>query len=498
MKLNTLVSRYRTLIIVLVTWLSLNTVAASQVIASSAPKVRVLLLVQQVSVRIGGSMEIRDPRSSVPFTGEKVYTRTNLKTPLTITAQSGFLAVNGKPYRGELIVKPTPGGLMVINLVNLEEYLYGVLPGEVDPKWPKDALKAQAVAARSYALAQVRWRISEDFDLYDDVRSQVYYGVRKETPSTTEAVDATRGQVARYEGEVIQANFFASGGGQTANSEDVWGASLPYLRSVSDYDQASPHFAWKTDLMVEEIQTKMESSGICIGNLVNITPLARDNSGRIRSIQIAGEEGEVVLTGSAFRSILGLKSTNFTIVHSNSFPDDGRAGREQNSNADNHAEDGAQTMLLPGASVSSDVDGTISNDLQAPTQIGDLLGGATTVEPSPLPDLGENLYSAETQPIGFLPINLVYEQSEETGEPCETGVQDTASSFLSGLISHIFEFYSTKPGPLTGRVEIFGTGWGHGVGLSQWGAKEMAANGATYQQILTHYYKGIEIFQLYD
>src|SRR4029450_7435782 len=145
-------------------------------------------------------------------------------------------------YRGSVQMDVVNGKLPAINFVNLEQYLYGVVPSEMPNTWHPEALKAQAVVARSYALATRR---TGAFDLYPGTRSQGYLGGEHERPSTNAAVDATAGEVVLYEGQVAKTFFFSSSGGRTASAEDVWGEAVPYLVSVSDpYDTISPHHTW--------------------------------------------------------------------------------------------------------------------------------------------------------------------------------------------------------------------------------------------------------------
>ena len=154
-------------------------------------------------------------------------------SPLTVRpAKNAFLALDGKQYRGRLDVAAQGGFLRVVNGVGLESYLQGVVPGEVPSAWPAETLKAQAVAARSYALANlVKGKM---FDLYADVRSQVYGGVASEKPSTSKAVVATAGEVVLYAGKVATTLYFSTSGGKTASALDVFGQNIPYLVSWPD------------------------------------------------------------------------------------------------------------------------------------------------------------------------------------------------------------------------------------------------------------------------
>ena len=149
--------------------------------------------------------------------------RQQLPAPLTFSAGSSPLRFGDRPYRGQVQVSVANGALRAVNTVGLEAYLYGVVPSEMPRDWLPEALKAQAVAARSYALAVKKsgsW-----FDLYPDTRSQVYLGIAHEAPSTTAAVQATAGQVVLYDGHVATTYFFSSSGGRTSAATEVWPSS---------------------------------------------------------------------------------------------------------------------------------------------------------------------------------------------------------------------------------------------------------------------------------
>jgi len=167
-----------------------------------------------------------------------------LPAPLSfMPGKGGTLTLDGKGYRGELRVTVVQKGLQIIDVVGLDAYLLGVVPGEMPKEWPAAALQAQAVAARSYALASMAKNMS--FDLYSDTRSQVYYGVAAESPATTIAVKATRGEILTYGGKVATTFYYSSSGGRTASSEDVFGVVTPYLQARDDpWDALSPYHRW--------------------------------------------------------------------------------------------------------------------------------------------------------------------------------------------------------------------------------------------------------------
>src|SRR5262249_326912 len=173
-----------------------------------------------------------------------------LEQPLTFVPGAQPLVVNGSGYRGEVIVKRKPGGLMAVNALALDFYLRGVVPSEPPGGWQLAAYEAQAVAARSYTLAMLH--PNADFDLFPDDRSQVYGGIAAETATTNLAVGATANQVLEYRGTVIPAYYSSSSGGRTSSVHDAFPdmAQVPYLVSVSDpYDYLSPHHRWPTQVL---------------------------------------------------------------------------------------------------------------------------------------------------------------------------------------------------------------------------------------------------------
>lgn len=146
----------------------------------------------------------------------------------------GFVSAKGKWYRGIIMIQNKNGKLTVINNVPLEDYIKGVVPAEMPSSWATEAHKAQAIAARSYALANLGKRARYGYDLKDTPEDQAYGGASRETPDTNYAVDETKGIVLTYNMKIINAYYSASAGGQT--NVNSWGASLPYLRSVPSFD----------------------------------------------------------------------------------------------------------------------------------------------------------------------------------------------------------------------------------------------------------------------
>jgi stage II sporulation protein D len=229
-----------------------------------------------------------------------------LQAPLTFTSAQP-LAVDGRAYRGRIVLAPDAKVLDVVDAVALEQYLKAVVPSEMPSAWPPEALKAQAVAARSYALANLAH--GRPYDLYGDARSQVYGGVAAESPAASAAVAATRGQVVLYAGKVADTLFFSTSGGRTASALESTGIDVPYLVSVADpYDTLSPYHDWGPVLIdAAGVAAKLKLSAPVVALDVTDGP-----SGRVASVvATAADESRVTLTGNQVRTALDLRSTWF-------------------------------------------------------------------------------------------------------------------------------------------------------------------------------------------
>lgn len=284
-------------------------------------------------------------------------------------SEGGYVFIGEKWYRGSICVIQTSGGITAVNYVELEEYLYSVVGAEMPTSWAIEALKAQAVAARSYVLYQRQNSANAVFDVGDTTSWQVYGGLEEESASTRAAVDATRGQVMTYSGQIINAVFHACAGGYTENVEDVWSSPLPYLRAVQSPDANIPECQWTQTFTAQELAEKFGYQG----NVYNVA-LSFDQRGRVANVTIEGSSETMTISGEDARKKLGIRSTLFTL------------------------------------------------------------------EPQ----------RSRVATAGNLPAS--------------------PTSFL-----------------LTGR------GNGHGIGLSQWGAKVYADQGNNYAQILAHYYQGAQL-----
>lgn len=220
----------------------------------------------------------------------------------------------GRWYRGEIEVRGAGSRLTIVNRVPLEQYLYGVIPAEMNPRWPQEALKAQAVAARTYALAKLGQFGSRGYDVRPTTENQVYRGAGVETVASNAAVDQTLGQVLTQNGRVIAAYFHASSGGFTETSAAVWGEPRAYLQAVPDYDQQSPRYLWQKNVPAATLRTGLAKEGVRVGDPVRFEVIERSYSGRVRRVKVVGLAGQKVVSGDAVRRAAGLYSTLFNVV----------------------------------------------------------------------------------------------------------------------------------------------------------------------------------------
>lgn len=412
--------KIKTILRTLTTAAAVLCLSASALAAGSGQDVRIGIREGRGSVSVVGTQDVG------VYKDGKLWKKYKANTPIRVTLQGNGLAVDnsaskgaiavrpldkdgavkitdGYTYRGsmEFIKSPKQWGLTVVNVVPMEYYLYGVVGKEMSPSWSSGALKAQAVAARTYAMAHKGYFKSRGFDLADDTRSQVYAGVNGESPSVRQAVDATSGEILTYQGKPIDAYFCASAGGWTEHSENVWGSRINYLRGVSDASNQMPSYRWSVKTTPERLAANLNAASKGVGTVKSITlsPLAkrpmavadRGISGRVLSMTIKGTKGQVTISGNTFQALMGLKSTLF-----------------------------------------------------------DFYEGAGQ---APDPDSGKTAHKGT---------------------------------------------FTVKAGrPLT----IYGFGWGHGLGMSQYGAYQMAKAHENdpdyYRTILTHYYTGTRIEKLY-
>ncbi len=431
--------------LVLVFLLKIN-VASADVLG---PDINVGLVVNQFSAEISSEAEfkilVQPNGSNLSFTPQKTYLSVKngkfvvggksidgSEIELLSTNPTKPLLVNRKSYRGRLIarINDDKKTLNICNILPLEEYLYGVVAKEIIPLWPEEAIKAQAVASRSFALSAIKKQKTDGYDIKANEFGQVYGGIEAEHIITNKMIDATRGIVLTYNGKPVEACYHSSSGGYTESSENVWGSYVPYLRAVVDYDQEAPKFKWEKIFTAAEIENVLMNAGYKIGKLkaIKLSPLRiqpveasdRGISGRVLKMTFSGENGEAALDGNKVRALLLLNSTLFDVI-------------------------------------------------------------------------------VETQKPKYIEVPVLDAQGNEIGKK-QIPVKITEPSKPTYLIG--FEDLRMITGDANEKIVLKGKGWGHGLGLSQWGARGMALAAPQnskdyYKKILNHYYTNVRIEKLY-
>jgi len=235
---------------------------------------------------------------------------------LTVSAP-GKVRINGKNYRGVFDLYPTDKGLLLVNELPLEEYLVGLINCEISSLWPIEAVKAQAVIARSYAIYQKDARRSALYHLESSVMDQVYAGVDIEDSRALRAVQDTTGEVLTYSGRIIQAFYHSNCGGHTEASRNVWGADLPYLQGVDcRYCLNSYSARWEVTLPKKKIELLLKAASYNAAGLSGIRVGKTFDSGRLEDVTVSTSNGDLIIAAVVFRKIVGysvIKSTNFSV-----------------------------------------------------------------------------------------------------------------------------------------------------------------------------------------
>ena len=297
---------------------------ADAAIQNQSIRIAIVKNAQSVSIDGGGVLATRE--DGFPLVLSQSVTVRSIKNSMCIDgvvyrrlkfASSSVIYVNGKPYHGSAEIIFSEKGLLVINELPLEEYLVGLINCEISSAWPIEAVKAQAVIARTYALSRKESRKNSLYHLESTVIDQVYEGSLIEDSRAKRAVSETSGEVLVYRSEIIQAFYHSSCGGKTEAAINVWGASLPYLKGVDcEYCLLSPSSLWEQKLSLKEMDEKLRTAGFKVSGVSDVRLGARNNRGRLTNIVILSSLSDVAVSGDQFRKAIGygvIKSTNFTV-----------------------------------------------------------------------------------------------------------------------------------------------------------------------------------------
>lgn len=230
----------------------------------------------------------------------------------------GFISINGRFFRGSLrFIRQGPSSFLVVNYLGLEDYIRGVLYHEISHLWPRESMKAQAVIVRTFALSRMGENKNKEFDLRDDVYSQMYGGRTSERWRTNKAVQKTRGEILTFEGKIFSTYYHATCGGHTEDAAHLWGEDIAVLKGVvCSFCQDSPHFKWAAYLDTKRLQERLNAAGLKAGVIKKIEIIERSNSNRVLKLRITSSSPDVEIPGKTLRQIIGhniIRSTNFKI-----------------------------------------------------------------------------------------------------------------------------------------------------------------------------------------
>lgn len=295
--------------------------------SATAPSVRVAVVQGQPEVRLGVSGAYR---IATLYTDEALMEGAQLGVVTVRALQSGVqvgshalkvfgvrvhtlsdgeITVNRRPFRGAVeIIRDRQMRLMVINEVDVEQYLRGVLHRETSDRWPTEALKAQAIVARTFALYQARGRRGQDYHLTADVSSQVYGGRWAERRRTNDAVSQTEGLVLTWQGRLFPAYYHSCCGGHTEASDQLWKTAIPPLAGVRDpHCRGTKHFTWGRRVPLHQVVEQLQQAGYDVSGAMSITPEERDRSGRMTAVVFTAADAmrPVIVPAKAFRSAIG-------------------------------------------------------------------------------------------------------------------------------------------------------------------------------------------------
>lgn len=376
---------------------------------------------------------VRGKDVSLLIDAKKMGASPQIKALTSNSAGAAILNLGSRSYRGRVeIGRYGSDTLTAVNVINIESYLYGVVPAEMISSWPKEALKAQTVCARSFALMKTGYtadsNISKGFYLNDTTSHQVYKGYTAENSTTTQAVRETKGEVVTYNNKMITAYFSSTSGGRTESGSDVWGLKVPYYQSVVDIYETEPEKGpWIISYTKEQLKSKLTAGGFRIGTVKSINPEIITGSNRVYSLKVKGSTGSATLQSGSIRTILDLYSTKFKIIQYGDSPD--------------------KVSVLSASGKSNTNVVTSVNISNAYVISGD---------------------------------NKIKKSDSSLAQYVVKGASDLMNYPVSAPKNRDTYYFA-------------GMGYGHGVGMSQSGAKGMAKAGYDYKEIISYYFSGCEV-----
>jgi len=338
-------------------------------------------------------------------------------------SKKGLISLGSRSYRGRIEIGRYDKGLIAVNIVNIEAYLCGVVTCEMSKSYPLEALRAQAVCARSYAYAKAgfgcKGTLSNAYNLVDNTYSQVYKGALAETGESVKAVTDTVGEIILSDDKPVEAFYFSTSGGSTEAGIEVWGIKSSIYTGVFDEYELFPEKSpWVVSYSLNQVEELLKSKGINIGTVEKVKAQVVTSSGRVHSLKITGSKDSKVLGLNEAESIFDLPSSKYIVV----------MGGNKDINVIAKGKEGDIMLDIDGAYAISD---------------------------------------SGTKKIENLDQAILISDSNFTNIPLKNVSQ--------------------------GSVSFFGMGYGHGIGLSQSGARGLAQKGKTYKEIIDYYYSNVSI-----
>ncbi len=400
-----------------------------------------------------------------------------------------IIEIDGNKYRGNIEVRRfSDSDMTVINHLSMQEYLYGVVPREIGGNSEYEAVKAQAIVARTYAAKNYNKRISLGFNLFPTTDDQAYGGYKWENPNSNRAVDETFGKVVVYDGELIGGVYFSTSGGYTESSENVWGGKVDYLKAVPDtYEpQIEGNTSWEVTMSAAEIKSKLANNKIYIGEVIDLVPTEHSETGRVTKLKIIGTDGEKEITKSNVRSVLGLKSQWYSINSDAPTVISGTPNDVSSSKEEIKSEASDTEWFLREEIVEE------KKEEEKEIPISMISVGSNYINDASKYEIKEN------------DEELIEVNKENEGENIIIKEERPLFDKLISFLSIDFKSLLTKPHIVTNEQKynsasskntftFRGRGWGHAVGMSQNGAKGMAKEGFSAEEIIKWYYSGVEI-----
>jgi len=376
-----------------------------------------------------------------------------------------------RQYEGGFEYVRTSAGLTVINVIELESYVKGVIPYEMSNSWPQEALRAQALSARTYTLKNIGSHGSSGFDVCNTIDCQVYRGCEKRNEHSDMAVDSTRGMVITYNNEPIQAVYHASNGGATENCENVWHDALPYLRAVGDEFESTTNMtyaSWEYEVTNADLTGILRARGNDIAQIVHAYAVYTD-AGNVKELHFIDANGkELTYDGEMTRIVLRNEDYGVS-TSSQRFIFEDKANPRVTSLSDFVKPASPFSAATPGAPVLSDPQRTF-------VLTGfNMLNMLSNQYPSGIKVLSAN---------GVSTTSSVYSM----GVGGVVGTANGGTILASSLV---------PPTSVSGTYIIRGSGNGHNLGMGQYGAKAMAEQGYTAEQIINYYFTGVSIVSCY-